>query len=224
MLRPVIHIDEEKCDGCGQCIMDCAEGALTIVDGKAKLVSETYCDGLGACLNCPRGALSLQMREVLEFNEAAALAAKASRTCAGGKPALLKPLGKFVSAAENGAEIPAELDTWPIQLELLSPGIKWLKNAHLLLAAQCAGFAMDGLKEKWLPGKVLMIACPKLEDNGNLLEKLANIFKEAEPSSITILRMSVPCCGGLERLVSEATRLSGKKIPVDSHIVKLPKT
>lgn len=223
----MIHIDEDKCNGCGQCITDCAEGALAIVDGKARLISESYCDGLGACLNCPQGALSLQMREAPAFDEKAALAAKAAREgkkgCAVGKAAVFTPFAPFVPAGESGDRVPANPGTWPIQLELLSPDTAWLKNSHLLLAAQCAGFSLPNIQQDWMQGRVLMIACPKLENNEKLLRKLADIFEKADPASITILRMSVPCCGGLERLVAEALRISGKKIPVDTHIAQLPK-
>ena len=225
MLRPMIHRDEEKCNGCGQCITDCAEGALAIIDGKAKLISETYCDGLGACLNCPQGALTLKMKEAPAFDEHAALAAKAAREkgCADGKTAQFKPLAPFIPTSGNNEILEADLSTWPIQLQLISPHTDWLKNAHLLLAAQCAGFSIKNLQKEWLPGKILMIACPKLEDNKKLLEKLTEIFRVANPASITILRMSVPCCGGLERLVKQALALSGKDIAVDTHIVQLPK-
>lgn len=223
----MIHIDEDKCNGCGQCITDCAEGALAIVDGKARLISETYCDGLGACLNCPQGALTLKMKEAPAFDEKAAMEAKAAREnqkgCSGGKSAQFKPVTPLKPVIGNKPVIDADLSTWPIQLELISPHTEWLKNGHLLLAAQCAGFSLPNLQKDWLSGKILMIACPKLEDNSKLLEKLTEIFREAQPQSVTVLRMSVPCCGGLDRLVKEAMRLSGKNIPVDSHIVQLPR-
>lgn len=224
----MISIDEEKCNGCGQCITDCAEGALTIVDGKARLISETYCDGLGACLNCPMGALKLEMREAPAFDEEAALKAKSERerkaSASSANNSLniqLTPLQPLANREEGGrGDFSSSLQTWPVQLELASPQSKWLENADLLLAAHCAGFALPEIQDE-IKGKVLLIACPKLENRQKLTEKLAAIFKTAKPKSVEILRMSVPCCGGLENIVSEAKKIAQSDIPQKTKIVSL---
>lgn len=217
MLRPIIKIDEEKCDGCGQCIMDCAEGALAIVDDKARLISETYCDGLGACLNCPKGALSLETRESPAFDEEAALKAKAERENLARKP--LQPL-RPLETAESAGNVHGSLNAWPVKLELINPNSAWLENAPLLLAADCSGFASPEI-QKLMAGKALMIACPKLGDREKYTQKLAAILESAKPSSLEILRMSVPCCGGLERIVANAQKLAGTRIPVHITTVNL---
>ena len=243
MKRLIIQIDEDKCNGCGQCIMDCAEGALAIVDGKAKLIKDSYCDGLGACLNCPEGALQLIEREADDFDEEAALSAKAAREGHSGKPIdgcsphgmahamphksgggcpgsmarALKPLSPGAVASNPGLAV--ELPSWPIQLRLVPPTAPFLKGAHVLLAAHCAGFALPNLHKDWIAGRIPIIACPKLEDNAALLEKLTAIIKSGQIAKLTVLRMSVPCCGGLERLVEQAMKDAQSDIPVECHIV-----
>ena len=205
MERPIIEIDEEKCDGCGQCVLDCAEGALAVVDGKARLIRDSYCDGLGACLNCPRGALRIVMREAEAFDEAAALA----------------PL---FSAADN--DIPdslrARTPSWPIQLRLLPPQAPFLDGAHVLLAAQCAGFVLPGLHADWLQGRIPVIACPKLDNNGDYAERLARLFA-MRPASVTLLRMSVPCCAALEHLARQAQEAADSHAALHCHTVRLPR-
>lgn len=228
MKRPIIEIDEAKCNGCGQCVLDCAEGALAVIDGKARLISEVFCDGLGACLNCPQGALTLTTREAAEFDEKAALAAKARREasesaasgCPGSAARSLRPLGAPAAAGAN-TTLRAELPTWPIQLRLVPSQVPFMDGAHLLLAAHCAGFALPRLHQDWLPGRVPLIACPKLEDNAPLLEKLTDILRGGRITGLTVLRMSVPCCGGLERLAREALNRAGRDLPLESHVVAL---
>lgn len=228
MKRPIIEIDEVKCNGCGQCVLDCAEGALAVIDGKARLISEVFCDGLGACLNCPQGALTLTTREAAEFDEKAALAAKARREasesaaggCLGSAARSLRPLGAPAAAVAN-TTLRAELPTWPIQLRLVPSQAPFMDGAHLLLAAHCAGFALPRLHQDWLPGRVPLIACPKLEDNAPLLEKLTDILRGGRITGLTVLRMSVPCCGGLERLAREALNRAGRDLPLESHVVAL---
>ena len=212
MLRPVIEIDEEKCDGCGQCVQDCAEGALAVIDGKARLISESCCDGLGACLRCPRGALRTVMRDAAAFDPAAALAAKA-----------LRERGRHETPPFSGenASPQAALTTWPIQLRLISPAAPYLTRANFLLAAHCAGFAVPDLHGAWLPGRVLLTACPKLEPQPELLSRLAAVFAAAQPAELTLLRMSVPCCGGLTRLAEKAMQEGGIRIPLREHVVRL---
>lgn len=224
MERPIIEIDEERCNGCGQCILDCAEGALAIVNGKAKLISEVYCDGLGACLNCPQGALRLRTREAPAFDEAAAMEAKLARE----KP--LSPLIPKAAVREIAVsveqelklktELKSHLKTWPLQLELMPGRADYLENADILLAAHCAGFALPNISTDWLNGRVPVIACPKLENNEKLIDRLAEILKNNNIRSLTVLRMSVPCCA-LERIVREAVTRSGKRLDWQTHVVQL---
>lgn len=216
MLRPIIEIDEEKCNGCGQCITDCAEGALEIVNGKARLVSESYCDGLGACLNCPQGALTLSMKEAPAFDEEAAMAAKKAREAKPSPMAPLQPMGM-----KGEAHIPAEVPSWPIQLALLPESAQFLKNADVSLCAQCAGFAMPDIHEKFVKNHIPIIACPKLEDNEKLKTRLAAALKNKEIKSFSLVRMSVPCCKRLENIAAEALREAGIKMPVTESVVSL---
>lgn len=226
MERPIIEIDEDRCNGCGQCILDCAEGALAIVNGKAKLISDVYCDGLGACLNCPQGALSLRTREAAEFDEAAALAAKLARESQGKTLSPLTPPSAVRTiireARDEGKlqrELKSHLKTWPLQLELMPPRVDYLQQADLLLAAHCSGFALPHIAEDWLSGHIPIIACPKLEDNEKLISRLAAILSENGIKSLTVLRMSVPCCN-LERIVREAVNRSGKQLEWNTHVVQ----
>ena len=241
MERPIIEIDEAKCDGCGQCVLDCAEGALAVVDGKARLIRDSYCDGLGACLNCPRGALRIVMREAEAFDEAAALAAKAARDgqarpqgCPGSRlrtfaapgdaPAAAPSLTPLFSAADD--DIPdslrARTPSWPIQLRLLPPQAPFLSGAHVLLAAQCAGFVLPGLHTDWLQGRIPVIACPKLDNNGDYAERLARLFA-MRPASVTLLRMNVPCCAALEHLARQAQEAADSHAALHCHTVRLPR-
>ncbi|MDD4701076.1 MAG: ferredoxin [Desulfovibrio sp.] len=243
MKRLIIQIDEERCNGCGQCILDCAEGALAIVDGKAKLIKDSYCDGLGACLNCPEGALQLIEREADDFDEEEALTAKAEREghsgtsaaghhshaqsmahampkpggCPGSMARALKPLAP--GAVASNPQLTVELPSWPIQLRLVPPTAPFLKGAHILLAAHCAGFALPNLHKDWIAGRIPIIACPKLENNEALLEKLTAIIKSGQIAKLTVLRMSVPCCGGLERLVLQALKDAQSDLQMECHVV-----
>lgn len=214
MLRPIIEIDEEKCDGCGQCVTDCAEGALEIIDGKAKLVSEKYCDGLGACLNCPKDALKLSMREAPAFDEEAALRAKKER-----KMARLSPITPAGSASEP--RLAAEVPTWPIQLALLRGQAAFLDNARVSLCAQCSGFALPDIHEKFVDGHAPIIACPKLEDNDMLTDRLAQALKDRKIKSFDLVRMSVPCCKKLKAVAEEALKKAGVDISVSETVVSL---
>ena len=238
MLRPVIEIDEDKCNGCGQCILDCAEGALAIVDGKARLISDVYCDGLGACLNCPQGALSLSMREAAPFDEAAALAAKERRQtgaskdarpaggCPGSAARTLKPITPLQASQTLGAatdgELAASLPAWPAKLALVPPSAPFLRGARLLLTSDCAALALADIHAKWLKGRIPLLACPKLEEHELVRQRLCNIIKESAPAGIDVLRMSVPCCGALARLAQEAIADSGSSVPLAVHTVQLP--
>lgn len=232
MERPIIRIDEEKCNGCGQCVLDCAEGALAVIDGKARLISDVYCDGLGACLNCPQGALTLETREAPPFDEAAALAAKARREgrfaptpgahgCPGGTARSLSPLTPLGEPGAAPGTLAAQTATWPLQLRLVPPAAPYLRGARLLLAAHCAGFCLPDLHRNWLAGRVPLIACPKLDDSREYLQKLTAILADNDIREIAVLRMSVPCCGGLDMLAHRAVAAAGVAVPVLSHTVRL---
>lgn len=235
MERPIIFIDEDRCDGCGQCVLECAEGALAVVDGKVRLISDSYCDGLGACLSCPRDALRLVTREAAAFDEAAALAARAARRgetpggergCPGSAARTLTPLAPLAAQTEAGTPVlRARTPTWPLQLRLIPPAAPFLRHADILLAAQCAGFALPDLHERWLRGRVPVIACPKLDTDGSgTLDRLTALLRghaDAPPASLTVLRMSVPCCAGLDRLAHAAVRRAGLGLIPQTRIVSL---
>lgn len=189
MIRRIITIDKDKCDGCGLCARACHEGAIGIVEGKATLLKEDYCDGLGDCLPaCPAGAITFEEREAAPYNEAAVLAAKAATTGA------------------------SQLGNFPIQLKLVPGNAPWFQNAHLLIAADCCGYACGSFHKDYMQGKVTVIGCPKL-DGIDYTEKLMQIFAN-QLKSVTVLRMQVPCCGGLPFMVRQALVASGKKIPL----------
>ena len=195
MIRRIITIDEEKCNGCGLCADACHEGAIGIVDGKAKLLREDYCDGLGDCLpSCPMNAISFEEREAPAYNEAAVLAAK-----------------KEKSAPRN---VPGQLRNFPVQIKLLPINAPYLNGADLLIAADCTAYAYGNFHQDFIRGKVTMIGCPKL-DAVSYAEKLTEIFRNNDIRSVTVTRMTVPCCGGLSYAVKTAIEQSGKKIPLN---------
>ncbi|MEW5722171.1 MAG: ferredoxin [Thermodesulfobacteriota bacterium] len=225
--RKIIKIDEELCNGCGNCVIDCAEGALQVIDGKARLISEIYCDGLGACLGgCPTGALEVIEREAEEFDEKAVekhlahtQAASALEPepaplacgCPGSLVRELKPLAEKTPGAEAP---PSALRHWPIQLHLVPVKAPFFQNAKLLVAADCAGFSLTALHRDHLAGRSLIIACPKLDETSPYEDKLAAIFRENNLKEITVLYMTVPCCFGLVHLVKQALKKSGRSIPL----------
>ncbi|MGE5279610.1 MAG: ATP-binding protein [Deltaproteobacteria bacterium] len=225
--RKIVEIDEAKCNGCGQCIPNCREGALRIVDGKARLVGDVYCDGLGACLgHCPQDAIRIVEREAEAFDEAATGAHLKQMQAAhpappghgqGGCPSAraLSVTKKLRSAAQAGprAARHSELMNWPVQLMLVPPAAPYLKGAHLLIAADCVGFAMPDF-HGLLEGKILIIACPKLDDARIYTDKLAHIFAVNGVASVTVAHMEVPCCFGLKMIVEDAIAKSGKDVPL----------
>ncbi len=227
--REIITIDEKKCDGCGACVPACAEGALQIIDGKARLISEVYCDGLGACLGeCPRGAIRIEEREAEQFDEEAAQrhVEESARTkrpapaaAAPGCPSMAAGLEKSSmgcpGVSVSGGPV---LSNWPIQLGLVPPAAPFLQDADLLLAADCTAYAHGGLQDL-AKGRVLIIACPKLDDIESHLAKLSAILDQSAVRRITVVRMEVPCCSALVGVVTEAVRRSGKDIPVDVAII-----
>jgi Pyruvate/2-oxoacid:ferredoxin oxidoreductase delta subunit len=225
-LRKIVKIDEDLCDGCGECVPSCAEGAIQVIDGKAKLVSEVYCDGLGACLGeCPQDAISLEEREADEFDEAAVekhLAKKNEPS-----PPVDVPCGcpgsamqSFGPKAEPGlapVQSQSALSQWPVQLMLVPPGAPFLKQADLLICADCVPFCVPDFHSRYLAGRAVLVACPKLDNLDFYKEKLKQIFAEAQPTSITVLRMEVPCCGGIVQAVIEARNEVLPNMPVVIH-------
>ncbi len=228
-VRPIIRIDENKCDGCGLCARACHEGAIAIVDGKARLVSESYCDGLGACLGeCPRGAIAIETREAADFDEKAVVQARKAGMpngpmvcgCPGTMARSLKEmmnpdLSKQVPppVQEGKTEIPASrLANWPVQLSLVPVNAPYLKNARLLLAADCTAAACPDLHGRFLEGRILLMGCPKLDDAEFYKEKVRSIITENGIESIEVLTMEVPCCGGLVRLVQSAVEEAERPI------------
>ena len=202
MIRRIITIDEEKCNGCGLCASACHEGAIGMVDGKAKLLREDYCDGLGDCLPaCPVNAISFEQREAPAYNEAAVLAAK--RAKASPQPEEIRPL-------------PSALTNFPIQIKLLPANGPWFEGADLLIAADCTAYAYSNFHRDFMQGRVTMIGCPKL-DGVDYANKLTEIFRNHNIRSVTVTRMTVPCCGGLPYAVKTAIENSGKDIPL--HII-----
>ncbi len=220
--RKIVEIDEEKCDGCGQCATACAEGAIEIVDGKARLISESYCDGLGACLGeCPRDAITIEEREAGEFDEEAVeehLAGKAATpaACPGSVPRSIQ-LCELVDLEGDGVEKagrPSRLSNWPVQLQLVPPKAPYFENADLVIAADCSAFSIADFHDRFLPGKALIIGCPKLDNAEFYRAKLAQIFIQNDIRSVTVVYMEVPCCFGLVHLVHESMKESGKDIPL----------
>ncbi|MDP2911510.1 MAG: 4Fe-4S binding protein [Candidatus Omnitrophota bacterium] len=221
--RKIVKIDEEKCTGCGLCIPNCAEGALQIIDGKARLVKEIYCDGLGACLgHCPEGAIAIEERNAGEFDEEATkkhleeIKKKEAKKLPCGCPGTAVKTLKSKEVKGEGLRVKNEskLMNWPVQLKLVPVDAPYLKNADLLIAADCVGFSYPDFHRDLLNNKPLIIGCPKLDEADIYIEKLAEIFKVNNLKSVAVAHMEVPCCFGLNRIVSEAMRLSGKKIPV----------
>lgn len=225
MQRDIIVIDEGKCDGCGQCVTACAEGAIAVVDGKAKLVSEVYCDGLGACLgHCPRGAITVTKREAPAFDQQAVDRHLAGRrqpaftivghghghACPGSRPRALQPAAPEAAA---GCDAPSRLGHWPVQLGLVNPGAPFLAGADLLLTAHCVPVALPDFHQRWVGGRGVLLACPKLDDLARHTAKLTAILAQARPAALTVLRMEVPCCGGLAwaaRQAAEAAAWRGR--------------
>jgi len=221
--RKIVKIDEEKCTGCGLCIPNCAEGALQIVDGKARLVKEVYCDGLGACLgHCPEGAITIEERDAKAFDEKATekhvekLKEKEKALPCGCPGTAVKMIKRQATSDKRQGKrnTESELANWPVQLMLVPTQAPYLKDADLLIAADCTAFSYPDFHQDFLKGRVLLLGCPKLDAATIYEEKLAEIFKMNDIKSITVLHMEVPCCFGLIQIVNEALRLSGKKIPL----------
>ena len=221
-VRKIVKIDEEKCDGCGNCVLACAEGALQIISGKAKLISENYCDGLGACLGeCPQGAIIIEEREAEGFDEEAVkqhLEEKETteeRLPCGCSSTTVHQFEKQGSGEVATGYQPSMLRHWPVQLTLVPPSAPFLQGADLVLAADCVPFAHAGFHQDFLRNHSLLVACPKLDDFEAHLHKLTSILRDAEVKSLTVVHMEVPCCSGLVHMAKQAIRLSGKDIPLE---------
>lgn len=261
MIRKIVQIDEAKCDGCGLCIPSCAEGAIVLVGGKAKLVGDVLCDGLGACLGeCPLGAITVIERDAPAFDEVAVKAhlertdrppapvhaaapppaaprrilsvvsdtpAGAGGGCPGSRPqALPRRALSVVPAGGPPAARESRLGQWPVQLALVPVTASWLRGADLLVAADCVPFAFAGFHEELLAGHALVVGCPKLDDNRAYAEKLTRMFAVNDIKSVTVVRMEVPCCGGIAAAVREALAASGKatSIPLRDQVVAVDGT
>jgi Pyruvate/2-oxoacid:ferredoxin oxidoreductase delta subunit len=236
IMRKIVKIDEELCDGCGQCVPGCAEGAIEIIDGKARLVSENYCDGLGACLGeCPNGAITIVEREAEDFDEEAVeeyLKEKEKTEkpvevhLACGCPST--HVQTFIPKAPDKAGIrdtqpgtQSTLSHWPVQINLVPPTAPFLKGADLLIAADCTPLAYPNFHQDFLKGKVIMIGCPKFDNVEDYILKFTEIFKNADIKSITALIMEVPCCSGLPMIVKRAMDAAGKDIPMEEIVISV---
>ena len=217
MVRKIIHIDEDKCTGCGLCANACHEGAIEIIDGKAKLTREDFCDGFGDCLpNCPTGAISFEEREAPAYDEAAVKAAqqakqKTPHACPGSVVRQIKADSSQAAPTLKGKPV-SRLAQWPCQIKLVPVKAPYFDGAKLLIAADCTAYAYANMHEEFMRGKVTLIGCPKL-DAVDYAEKLGEIISQNDIKSVTIVRMQVPCCGGLQRAAERALQASGKFIP-----------
>jgi Fe-S-cluster-containing hydrogenase component 2 len=239
VVRKIIEIDEDLCDGCGNCVPSCAEGALEIIDGKAKVVADIYCDGLGACLGeCPTGALRIVEREAEEFDEKAVEAFLAEKEkpqpqeipfVSGGCPsARLQSFQPSVSASEvdqraeavaDSEEVESALAHWPVQITLVPPTAPFLKGADLLVLADCVPVAFPTLHRDFLKGKAVLMGCPKLDNAQFYIEKFAQICKQSGIKSLTSVVMEVPCCSGLPMIVKKGMEMAGVEIPMEEVVI-----
>lgn len=231
-MRKIVNIDESKCNGCGLCIPNCVEGALKIIDGKARLVSEVYCDGLGACLgHCPQDAITVIERDAEEFDEKAVEEFLASEKqqdehkCSGGHnhehhahhggcPG--SQMRQFSNSAneDSDVKVTSKLRQWPVQLELVPPNAPYLKGADLLVTADCVPFAYGNYHNDFLKGRAVVVGCPKLDDTQLYVDRLEEMIRVNDLNSITVLRMEVPCCGGMAYAAKMARDNAGANIPI----------
>ncbi|MDD4796437.1 MAG: 4Fe-4S binding protein [Eubacteriales bacterium] len=220
MLRTIIKIDEELCNGCGLCAQACHEGAIAMVEGKAKLIRDDYCDGLGDCLPaCPTGAIAFEEREAAAYDQAAVdahLAQRSAAPCAGGCPGSAARSMRPGQPAHQACQAPhaahSELMQWPVQIKLVPVPAPYFDNANLLIAADCTAFAYGNFHEEFIRNRIAIIGCPKL-DAGDYSQKLTEILRQNAIKSVTIVRMEVPCCGGIVHAATTALQNSGKMIP-----------
>ena len=225
MIRKIIKIDEEKCNGCGICVSACHEGAIGMVNGKAKLMRDDYCDGLGDCLPaCPVNAISFEEREAAEYDEAAVKANMAAKKIASANPlpcgcpgTQSKTIERKTEKHESheikeAGEMESQLNQWPVQIKLVPVNAPYFNNANLLIAADCTAYSYGDFHNKFMRNKITLIGCPKL-DEGDYADKLTAILENNDIKSLTVVRMQVPCCGGIVNAVKKALLQSGKLIP-----------
>ncbi|MEI6305248.1 MAG: 4Fe-4S binding protein [Deltaproteobacteria bacterium] len=230
MLRKIVKIDPDKCDGCGLCVPSCAEGAITIVNGKAVLAADNLCDGLGACLGeCPKDAINVEEREADEFDEVAVAkhlstqgkptpthqtppAASKGGGCPGSRAMSFAPPQEANASSLSGSR-QSQLGQWPVQLTLVSTSAPYFQGADLLITADCVPVAYAGYHEDFLKGRAVVMGCPKLDDNNFYLQKMTELFTRSDLKSVTVLKMEVPCCGGIAVAARQALAASGKEIP-----------
>jgi len=234
MKRKIIKIDEEKCTGCGLCVPGCAEGAIQIIEGKAKLVSDVYCDGLGACLGeCPEGALSIEERDAPPFDEKLVqkhLAKTSEKTPAHGLPVMSQPgcpgsahavlERKPAGVSSLAVAQSSELTHWPVQLHLVNPAADFFRGKDVVLAADCVAYAMGDFHQRFLKGKSLAIACPKLDEGlDEYIEKITRLADEAKINTLTVVMMQVPCCRGLMQIAEAGLQKAKRKVPLKAVII-----
>jgi ferredoxin len=230
MKRKIIKIDENKCDGCGQCITACHEGALALIRGKAQLVKDTFCDGLGACIGeCPQGALTIVERDAPEFDEAAVAAGRRSdrlplnrgttpaHSCPGSAMRSFEPERAAPSAMDQPPQ--SSLGHWPVQLMLVPPHAPFLQGADLLVCADCVPFAVPDFHARYLSGRAVVVGCPKLDDLSHYAQKLVEIVQQAQPRRLTVARMEVPCCRGIAQAAIQAALGSNSPFRIEEHVV-----
>ena len=219
MIRRIVQIEEEKCNGCGACAAACHEGAIAMVDGKARLMRDDYCDGLGDCLpSCPTGAITFVEREAAAYDESAVQAAKARKqtalTC--GCPGTAAKSIERKKTPQNGAPLPqpagSQLQQWPVQIKLVPENAPWFDGARLLVAADCTAYAYANFHQEFISGHITLVGCPKL-DGVDYAGKLTRILRTHDIRSVMVVRMEVPCCGGIEQAVKKALQESGKFLP-----------
>lgn len=227
--RKIIEIDEELCTGCGECVPDCAEGSLQIIDGKAKLVSDNLCDGLGACLgSCPTGALKIVEREAEEFDEEAveeflAEQKKKSTLGGGGCPSAqiktMQPITPCQAANVPTNQKGGALSHWPVQIRLIPPNAPFLENCDLLIAADCTAVSYGSLHEDFIQGRVVMMGCPKFDDQQMYVDRFTELFKTRKLNSVTILIMEVPCCSSMLQIVKKAYDDAGATVAIRQVVI-----
>ncbi|WFD08872.1 ATP-binding protein [Tepidibacter hydrothermalis] len=227
MKRQIIEINQEKCIGCGLCANACHQGAIKVIDGKAKLMSDSYCDGLGMCLPaCPVDAIKLTEKETVEFDQSRKGYATNKKKTSGGCPGSASKVLKSNSGCGCSGSSPKQINTtesqlnqWPVQLKLASPSADFWDNADILIAADCCAYSYSNFHNDFMKNKITVIGCPKLDDNQYYIDKLTEIFKTKDINSITVTRMSVPCCGGLVRAVKEAISNSNTKASYNEFVI-----
>jgi NAD-dependent dihydropyrimidine dehydrogenase PreA subunit len=231
MKRDILKIDDDLCNGCGQCVPNCQEGALQVIDGKVRLVSELMCDGLGACIgHCPEGAITIETREAEPYNETRVMEQAQSHShqhihegggCPGSRAMVIEKSVKTNDNAPVGDQ-PSELRQWPVQMHLVNPNAPYFRDSDLLLAADCVAFSMGGFHSNHLKGKSLAIACPKLDQGtDSYVEKLTAMIDISKLNTMTVMMMEVPCCGGLLQMVRAALANASRKVPVKKMIVSI---